>query len=73
MSVDVLCPRCEQGRVDTYRVKATGEVLQCCEECDSTWDVGAQLSATEFGFIEDFLRERGLDPFGDDLEKVEGP
>ncbi|MFW0775488.1 hypothetical protein ACLRGI_20260 [Paenarthrobacter nitroguajacolicus] len=73
MSVYVVCPMCEQGRVETYRVKATGEVLQLCDECDSTWDVGAELSATEFGFIEDFLKERGLDPLWAELERVEGP
>lgn len=31
------CPRCDQGWVIPVRILSTGEIIQCCSECEAVW------------------------------------
>jgi hypothetical protein len=31
------CPRCQQGNVQSYLLRFTGEVFQVCDECEASW------------------------------------
>lgn len=33
----IWCPGCDQGWVVPVRIKATGQLLYICEECETTW------------------------------------
>ncbi len=54
-------------------MKATGEVIQVCDECDSLWSVGTVPNTTEYDIVEEFLMDRGLSPLWDEIEKVDRP
>ncbi len=73
MSVFIECPRCGQGSVAAYSVKATSEVVQVCDECDAVWTTEVEPNATGFMTLEEFLAERCLPPLWDELEKLEWP
>ena len=32
------CPMCDEGTITAWRVVATGETIQVCDECDSVWE-----------------------------------
>ncbi|MEX5298431.1 hypothetical protein RCG67_06590 [Kocuria sp. CPCC 205292] len=54
------CPDCEYGTVAHYRVEATGEVVQVCDECDALWEAEEDLTAPSVTTIERYLSLRGL-------------
>jgi hypothetical protein len=73
MSVYVECPRCGQGRVNTYRVVSTAEMLQVCDECEAVWPTGGDPAPTGFTNLEDELTRRGLPSGWEQLEEMEWP
>ena len=52
-----LCPRCAQDRIGRYRIRATGEEVWLCPECDALW-VSSDLS-TVFSDFTAYMAERG--------------
>jgi hypothetical protein len=65
--LDRLCPRCEQGTIKTMRVRATGEVVRLCDECDATW---GHPSFDTFEDLRSYLRERGITGNWDQLTEA---
>ncbi|MEU6814953.1 hypothetical protein [Streptomyces sp. NPDC046860] len=68
MSVEHLCPRCEQDYVRPYRFKADGSHLTLCTECDSLWWPHETVSVAHAHFLDDVVAARlGVegDPWGD--------
>jgi len=54
------CPKCDEGVVISYRVNATAETIQVCNECDSVWDERDALPGPATTTVECFLAARGL-------------
>jgi transcription elongation factor Elf1 len=73
MSTFIECPRCGQGSVAAYRLKATAEVAQVCDECEAVWPREVEPTETNFRTLEDFMGERGLPSLWDELEELEWP
>jgi hypothetical protein len=71
MSIEIECPMCAQGVVTVYRVKASGETIQVCDECESAWEADVELPAPATTTVERFLDERGLTPLRSELEPVD--
>ncbi len=56
----LLCPYCEgQGIIHTAVVKATGEDIYICGECDSVW-FRDDRGETQVQPFEYYMEERGL-------------
>ncbi|TQS90651.1 hypothetical protein EU811_17560 [Arthrobacter sp. TS-15] len=70
MSDYTVCPRCEQGRVETYRVRKTGDLFQLCDECDAVWSPGIEPNLTQFGTFDTFMLVRGLSDVWDEIDEV---
>lgn len=73
MSVYIECPRCGQGRVSAYRLIATDETLQVCDECEAVWPPAVEPSPANFANLEDELGRRGLPATWEQLEELEWP
>lgn len=73
MSVYIECPRCGQGSVCPYRVVATAEILQVCDECEAVWPPGIDPTPTGFANLEDELARRGLPLGWEQLKELEWP
>jgi len=64
------CPTCDQGWVLPYRIIATKETIQLCEECEAVWSADVETLGGEryseggeigtFYSLVPFLEERGL-------------
>lgn len=44
ISVVKSCPYCGQGWLQKAMVKATKEIIFICDECDTVWDLGDQIT-----------------------------
>jgi hypothetical protein len=65
------CPRCKQGWVTLSRVKATGEIVSVCEECEALWPDSVVISFETFVDMSIYLTAQGLSGQWTDLEDVE--
>jgi ribosome-binding protein aMBF1 (putative translation factor) len=54
------CPMCDAGVIARYRVNATGESIQVCDECDSVWEEADELPGPATATVGQFLAARGL-------------
>jgi hypothetical protein len=54
------CPMCDAGTVTRWRVRATDEVVQVCNECDSLWDGDGDSTEPAVTTVDQFLAARGL-------------
>ena len=57
------CPLCEQGSLIEAEVRATGEQISFCEECDSIWPSSCLIDdahAEAFQTLVDAQGKRGL-------------
>ncbi|MBB5432320.1 hypothetical protein [Nocardiopsis composta] len=68
---EVECPVCGLGRVAGYRVppRLDGAAFRMCGECEAVWEQGQDIDRD---FAEDllgYLRDRGLQPWLEDLER----
>lgn len=65
-----LCPRCDQGLVARYRIRATAEAVHVCDECEATsFDSDIDLSA--FTQLTLLLKERGLSPLWNEIQEMD--
>lgn len=62
-----ICPRCEQGSIVHVVLKATGEMLLVCQECDATWLNESEISLLAFEDFETILESKGLPPLWSEL------
>lgn len=67
MQAPECCPRCRQGIVLAYRVKATGERVRVCEECEALWPNGTELDLRAFEDLTSYMRGRGGDGLWQEL------
>lgn len=63
----MLCPRCEQGNVVAARIKATGERIFVCQECEATWLSREEISSKRSLDFGTYMEEVGLKPLWDEL------
>ena len=61
------CPRCEQGALVAATIKATGQRLFLCEECEATWFALEEVSHVRFVDYGTFMRGLGLKPLWHEL------
>ncbi len=54
------CPRCNQGELFAATIKASGEKVVVCGECEALWTAEQKVSATGFEDLVAFLRARAL-------------
>ncbi|KLU09154.1 MULTISPECIES: hypothetical protein [Kocuria] len=54
------CTECDWGTVARYRVTATQEIVQFCDECEAVWDAEEDRTSPSVTTIEQFLTVRGL-------------
>lgn len=73
MSVFIECPRCGQGSVSSYRIGATAELLQVCDECEAVWPPGIDPTPTGCANLEDELARRAQPPGWEQLAELEWP
>ena len=59
--MNTICPRCGQGSVKIAKVRARGERVQVCDECEAVWMMGDEPSALAFQDLTTVLRARGID------------
>jgi uncharacterized Zn finger protein len=53
-----ICPRCEQGPIVHVVLRATGETLLVCAECDATWRNESDISPLAFEDFETILEAK---------------
>lgn len=54
------CPRCNQGWVLTARIRATGQIVHVCEECEALWPQSRPVEASNFEDMATHVRSFGL-------------
>ena len=64
------CPRCQQGDVQTYRLRATGELFQVCDECEASWLPSDEPTADHFLQLFEIFDLRSLPESWAELEAV---
>jgi hypothetical protein len=64
------CPKCDEGVVSSFRVKATAETIQVCNVCRSVWDATDALPGPATTTVECFLAARGLPLLRKELRAV---
>ncbi|SEI21312.1 hypothetical protein SAMN05216581_4449 [Pseudomonas asplenii] len=67
----MICPRCEQGDIYNVRVRATGEHLYLCRECDATWFSVEKIGVEKFFDYGAYMEECGLEPLWNELDYIE--
>jgi hypothetical protein len=62
------CPRCDaQGEVVAAEVKATGQTIFVCNECEATWLSAESVGACPFVDYGTFMSEQGLEPLWSEI------
>ena len=57
------CPVCRgQGIIEKMRIKATKEIVYVCDECESLWPEGPEITAESSVGASEFFEARGGDP-----------
>jgi uncharacterized Zn finger protein len=65
----MLCPRCDQqGEVIAAVIKATGERVRICDECDALWSDGKPIDKYAFVDFSTYVAQFGLRGTWDELE-----
>jgi len=64
------CPRCNQGWVTRSCVKATGQNVSVCEECEALWPEKVAVTFETFVDMSTYLMAQGLPGEWTDLEDV---
>lgn len=64
----MICPCCGEGPVREAIVRATGERVCVCDECDTVWTPREPVSDTTGLIFDLFARPRGLEPLWTELE-----
>jgi hypothetical protein len=67
-----LCSQCGQGRIEQYRVKGTGEVVQVCFTCETTWSPDPEMTAAAPNGmpLRLYMAGRGFEPYWEGLEEL---
>jgi uncharacterized protein (DUF983 family) len=60
MAMKTWCPRCNQGWVFDSRVRATGQLVRVCEECEALWSDKVPVAESNFEDMATYLRSIGL-------------
>jgi hypothetical protein len=56
-----VCPRCDgQGLVNRFEIRATGEAIYLCDECDALWQTEAQIGVVQWQDFQTFMQAKGL-------------
>jgi len=63
----LFCSRCDQGPIVRVVLRATGETLLICKECDATWRNESDVSSFAFENLEIILETKGLPPLWSEL------
>lgn len=67
----MLCPRCdEQGEVQQFVIKKTGERVNLCDECDALWVEGERVTVGNFVDFSTCVARFGLAGTWDEVEAV---
>ena len=64
------CPACDAGVITAWRVNATNETIQVCDECDSVWASPDELPGPALTTVEQFLILRGRPPLRSELQRL---
>jgi len=62
-----ICPRCEQGSIVHVVLRAAGEMLLVCQECDAAWRNESDISRAAFEDLGTILEAKGLPPLWSEL------
>jgi ribosomal protein L37AE/L43A len=62
------CPRCAQGAIRAMKIKANGQALWVCDECEATWSSETNRSLSDFKDLGQTLEGFGLAPLWSALE-----
>lgn len=66
----MICPRCNQDDVVEARIKANGNFIYVCPECDATWLSNAEISFGQFQDYGTYMESIGLSRLWDELEVI---
>lgn len=71
----VRCPQCGQGWIEQYRVKGTGEVVQVCFACETTWPPDPEMAAAAPNGmpLRLYMAGRGFEPYWEGLDEIRRP
>ncbi|OGH21492.1 MAG: hypothetical protein A2629_01620 [Candidatus Levybacteria bacterium RIFCSPHIGHO2_01_FULL_41_15] len=53
----MICPKCEEGKIEQIRIKKTGETCSVCSFCHSLW-LSEETIRFDTGHFLDFFLER---------------
>lgn len=64
------CPRCDgQGEVEKVRVKADGDILYLCDECDAVWfSIESIVDGERWLDFGTYMKTKGLTGTWDEIE-----
>ncbi|KEH93784.1 hypothetical protein [Clostridium botulinum] len=69
---NIQCSVCEQYAIDKVKIKKNNDVIYICEECDRFWINKEDISDfNKAEVFEEYMIERGLSPYWDELEIIE--
>ncbi len=64
------CPRCDQqGIIERYKIKRTGEEILVCDECDATWLTKTAVSRGSFHDFSTYMESLGLNGIAEEIER----
>jgi transposase-like protein len=72
MAMKTWCPRCNEGWVIDVRIRARGEIVYVCEECEALWTDPQKIDLSNFTDMAAYLRVFGLKGDWNELERVSG-
>lgn len=64
----MICPRCNQDQVIKAVIKATGEIVHICPECDALWPYGSEIRASNFTDFSIYVKPKGLNGLWSELQ-----
>jgi hypothetical protein len=66
----IVCPRCDQGSVDQYRVLSTQNEIWVCDECEAVWWSREDVEVSPFADLSVVLESMGVSVSWDQLRPL---
>jgi hypothetical protein len=64
----IICPRCCQDYLIHAKIKATGEIVLVCDECEALWTEDQNPSVDYCYDMRTFLESKGIEACWESLE-----
>ena len=64
----MICPYCNQGKIEKAKLKTNNIIIFICEECDTVWRDNEKISNNTGEGFDFFAEKLNINPVWDELE-----